>query len=335
MRCRGNASSLPRLSLLLSLFGAVSPLQLAFANWVTEPRGPAATGIAQLSWVLFIVALIVVVIVLALYLFALTSEGAPRGTTPSWSTPFVVIGGIVVPTFILISVLTYSLGKTSALQEVGEGEPITIEVVGNQWWWEVRYPEEGVVTANELRIPVGVPVRLELTSDDVIHSFWVPTLNGKMDLVPGRTNTLIIEAEEVGLYRGSCAEYCGTQHAKMNLLVLAEPRETFEGWLADQRRSAALPDTPLEREGLEVFLSSACVYCHTIEGTNATGDLGPDLTHLASRLTLGAGTIANNRGNLAGWIVNSQALKPGNRMPPMYLEADDLQALLAYLGSLE
>ena len=322
--------------LLFTATGAGSSFGLA--NWLTEPRGVAATAIAELSWVMIIVALVVVVIVLGLYLYAITFGRRPRttapGTAPSWSMPFIIVGGIVIPTIILISVLTYSLGKTAVLQRTGEGEPVVVEVVGNQWWWEVRYPEHDIVTANELRIPVGVPVRLELTSDDVIHSFWVPAFNGKMDLVPGQTNTLMIEADESGIYRGSCAEYCGAQHAKMNLLVSAEPREAFDRWVAQQQRPAAQPDTPLEREGLEVFLSSACVYCHTIEGTNATGDLGPDLTHLASRLSLGAGSIANNRGNLSGWIVNSQAIKPGNRMPPMYLEADDLQALLAYLESL-
>ena len=323
-----------RLPVAMGLVIAGASAGFASANWMLEPRGPAAAAISELSWVMFIIALVVVVIVLCLYLFAVTFGGASPGRTPPWSTPFIVVGGIVIPTIILVSVLTYSLGKTAALQD-RSGDALVVEVVGNQWWWEVRYPEYGIVTANEIRIPVDVPVRLELSSDDVIHSFWVPSLNGKMDLVPGQTNTLTIEADEVGIYRGSCAEFCGTQHAKMNLLVSAEPEEAFQEWLASQQGSSSLPDTPLERKGLEVFLSSACVYCHTIEGTNASGDLGPNLTHLASRLTLGAGTIANNRGNLAGWIVNSQAIKPGNRMPPMFLESNDLQALLAYMESLE
>ncbi|HLU83462.1 MAG TPA: c-type cytochrome, partial [Trueperaceae bacterium] len=211
---------------------------------------------------------------------------------------------------------------------------LTIEVIGHQWWWEVRYPESGVVTANEVVIPVGETVRLELSSVDVIHSFWVPVLNGKMDLIPGQTTSLPLEASLAGEYFGFCAEFCGVQHARMNLLVVAQERSDFDAWLATQQLAAPPPNDATTLAGQQVFLGSACVYCHTVRGTNASGKLGPDLTHLASRRLLGAGALPNTRGNLAGWIVNSQTTKPGNRMPPMYLGGSELQSLLAYLETL-
>jgi cytochrome c oxidase subunit 2 len=306
----------------------------ARAQAVLGVQGPAAAGIADLWWLLLTVASLVVVIVVALYVFAVTAAGNGRSEAPPWSTTFIVVGGMVIPALILVAVLIYSLGATAAL--AGPSEPaVTIEVVGHQWWWEVRYPEHGIVTANEIQVPVGQPVRLELSSVDVIHSFWVPSLNGKMDLVPGQTNTLWIEAGASGIFQGSCAEYCGVQHAKMGLLVSALPPDAFRSWLADQQADASPPDTVERERGLRVFLESPCAHCHTIRGTAATGQVGPDLTHLASRLTLGAGSLANGRGNLGGWIVDSQAVKPGNLMPPMQLDSPRLQSLLTYLEGLE
>lgn len=298
---------------------------------VLGPSGPAAEQIAELWWLMFGVATAVVVIVTVLLLLAIFW---PRQSTPWGGTPFIVVGGIVLPAVILVGLLIYTFSTMSALAAPSR-DALTIEVIGHRWWWEVRYPEEGVTTANELHVPAGQPVRLEVTAADVIHSFWVPELNGKMDLIPGQTNTFWIEAYEPGVYRGQCAEYCGTQHAKMAFLVVSEPQAAFDAWLEQQQQPAPEPTSALVREGQQIFLGSACVSCHTIEGTNASGNAGPDLTHLANRLTLGAGTISNSRANLAGWIVNSQAIKPGNKMPPMNLNPEDLQALLAYLESLE
>jgi cytochrome c oxidase subunit II len=211
---------------------------------------------------------------------------------------------------------------------------VVIEVIGHQWWWEVRYPHEGIVTANEIHIPAGQPVTLRLTSDDVIHSFWVPELHGKLDLNPQQTNTLILQADQPGAYRGQCAEFCGIQHAKMALLVVAQEPAAYAEWVSAQQLVPPPPNTELTEFGQQVFLGSACVYCHTVRGTNATGVLGPDLTHLASRRTLAAATVPNTRGYLAGWIVDPHGLKPGNKMPPTDMSAEELQALLAYLESL-
>jgi cytochrome c oxidase subunit 2 len=218
-------------------------------------------------------------------------------------------------------------------------DAVNIELVGHQWWWEARYkdtdPTREFTTANELHIPVGRPVVVTLRSSDVIHSLWVPNLHGKKDLIPGRTAIMRLRADKPGTYRGQCAEFCGLEHALMVLLVSAEPPAQYEAWAAKQRQPAPPPADDQQARGLQVFLGTSCVMCHTISGTTAQGKLGPDLTHLASRQTIAAGTLPNNRGHLAGWIADPQSLKPGVNMPANALAPDDLQALLAYLESLK
>lgn len=174
-----------------------------------------------------------------------------------------------------------------------------------------------------------------MSSGDVIHSIWIPELHGKIDMIPGRSNSLVIIADQPGEYRGQCAEFCGTQHAKMHFIVVAEPEDRFAAWLERQAQPANEPSNALQLQGREIFLGSGCVYCHTVAGTNANSNFGPDLTHLASRRTLAAGILENNRGNLSGWILNPQVIKPGNKMPPHALSGAELNALLAYLESLE
>lgn len=216
--------------------------------------------------------------------------------------------------------------------------PVQIRVTGHQWWWEVQYrdrePQRWVTTANEIHVPVGSPVVVELRSSDVIHSFWPPNLTGKRDLIPGRENSLWFQADSAGVFRGVCAEYCGYQHAKMAFVVVAEPPERFAEWLSRQRDTAATPTDELSLRGRAVFLGSSCPMCHAIAGTPAGSRVGPDLTHLGSRRTIAAGTLPYNRGNLAGWIMNPQAIKPGAKMPPSSLSPEDLHALLAYLETL-
>lgn len=302
-----------------------------------NPRGPGAAQIAFLAWVLFVIAGIVFVIVMGLLIYALfrRRRGLPGSEPPpGGSRTFVALGGAIIPALILVGVFVLTLGTMRALA-MGREQPLTIRVTGYQWWWEVAYPDHDVVTANEIHIPVGQPVRLELVSGDVIHSFWVPELHGKMDLIPGQTNRFDIEASEAGMFWGQCAEFCGTQHARMAFVVIAQPVDEFAAWIAHQQQPAVVPADGLTRQGQQVFLGSACVYCHAIKGTNASSRFGPDLTHLASRQRIGAGILENNRGNLAGWILNPQTLKPGNKMPPSALTSAELLALLAYLESLE
>ncbi len=325
---------------------------------VVRPQGTGAALIADLWWVMLWIAVAVCAVVITMLIVAIARgraraaedqvaapAGLPRtsrasaqfpatGQPPTWANSLVLSAGVGVPAVILIGLLVYSLSAHRALAVTAE-RPMTIEVIGHQWWWEVRYPDGGFTTANEVVLPVDTQVRLELTSVDVIHSLWVPSLNGKMDLIPGQVTQLPLEASEPTVFWGACAEFCGTQHAKMNLVVRAMRRAAFDAWAENQSRPALQPEDGAAAEGLEVLLGSACVYCHTVRGTNASGRAGPDLTHLASRLTLGAGALPNTRGNLGGWIVNSQTTKPGNRMPPMQLSGPELQSLLVYLETLE
>lgn len=214
-------------------------------------------------------------------------------------------------------------------------EALAIEVVGHQWWWEVRYPEQGVTTANEIHIPVGRPIAFQLTSADVIHSFWVPPLGGKLDALPEDVTTLVLEAGEPGEYRGECAEFCGLQHAKMGLLVVAEPEARFASWVAGRQVAAVEPIEPAAVRGQEVFFRSGCASCHTIEGTAATAAGDPDLTHLASRDTLGAVAVSNTSEHLAEWVADPHSIKSGVEMPATELSDQELDALVAYLETLE
>lgn len=322
--------------LTLGALAACSPVEEATS--ALDPKGHGAAQIADLWWFMLITATIVYVVVmslLAINLFRRRREEPDLTAPPSpRSHLFILIGGAAIPAVILAVLFVLTLNTILNLSPARAGEPLTIEVTGRMWWWEVRYPDQDIVTANELHIPVGQPVRIELMAEEVIHSFWVPELHGKMDLIPGQTNIITIQADEPGAYRGRCAEFCGIQHARMAFYVVAHEAEEFDSWLTGQQQTAAEPQDDLARRGREVFLASNCVYCHTIRGTSAAGRVGPDLTHLAGRLTLGAGTVPNTRGHLAGWVVNAQSIKPGNHMPPVALSAEDLQALLAYLEML-
>lgn len=325
-------------AMLLLMTGAVALGAAASAyaqQSMLDPKGPNAQRIANLSWLLIGLGTIVFVVVMAFVLIAVFRQRRDDGTedeAPGGQR--FIVGGVLASVAILTIVL---VGTFWTLAVLADDEPsgIAIHVVGHQFWWEVRYPDYGVVTANEIHIPVGEPVRLTMTSTDVIHSFWVPELTGKLDLNPNDTNVLTLQADQAGTYRGQCAEFCGLQHALMAFHVVAETPDEFAAWMTRQAQPAAEPSNEIIVRGQEVFLSAACVYCHRVGGTNAEANVGPDLTHFASRQYIAAGTIENNRGNLAGWIVDPQAIKPGNLMPGIDLPPEDLQALLSYLESLE
>jgi cytochrome c oxidase subunit 2 len=212
---------------------------------------------------------------------------------------------------------------------------MTVRVIGHQWWWEFRYPGTDVVTANELHIPARTPVRVDVEAADVIHSFWVPQLNRTIDAIPGRTNSIELYADAPGRYRGQCDEFCGLQHAHMAFYVDADPPAVFRRWLRNQERPAAAPAGAEARAGEREFLNGACSSCHAIRGTSARADVGPDLTHLASRSTIGALTLPNTPANLATWIADSQRVKPGNDMPNILVPPQKLRALVAYLKGLK
>jgi len=323
----------------LLLSGGVTGCATAPAIFV--PKGRAAAEINQLWWLLLILGTVVFVGVMGYLLWALFRRSAPLPDphqppprTRS-STRTVIWGGIVLPLTVLSVVYWATIETLRALADTRSPAPLTIVVTGHQWWWEVTYPDHGFITANELRIPVGEPVQIQLAAADVIHSFWVPQLHGKLDMIPGQTNTFWLEASEPGAYWGLCAEFCGIQHANMLFVVVAEERAAFERWLVGQQAPAPAPTTELARQGEALFWEAGCDQCHAIAGTSAAGRLGPDLTHLMSRRTLAAGILDNNIGALGGWIANPQHVKPGNLMPASSLNGAELQALLAYLMTLE
>lgn len=316
-----------------------------------EPAGPQSIHFFHLfSWFFWILAAIFV-IVMALAARAVTrqhrgieQEPLERVHIPSEATEkrlmTTVGGGILATVLILFGLLIASVTTGKAISELGNKKNgMVVEVTGNQWWWYVRYLNDDasqiVATANEIHIPVGRPVRIRGTSNDVIHSFWVPELNGKRDLIPSRITDEWIEADHPGRYRGQCAEFCGLQHAHMSLWVIADKPEDFEKWKARQLQPAIEPATPELQAGRSVFMKYACVYCHNISGTTASGQVAPDLTHLASRLTIAAGTLPNTKGNLAGWITDPQMVKPGNHMATISIKPEELQPLVDYLESLQ
>src|SRR5437762_11626538 len=264
----------------------------------------------------------------------------PEPTQASENRATKVVSALVVITvLILFALLIGDFFTGNAIYATPDPKALSIKITGHQWWWEVEYqdpqPSEIVTTANEIHVPVGKPVKLELQSNDVIHSFWVPNIHGKKDLVPWHPTTTWFTARRTGEFRGQCAEYCGEQHAHMRLVFVSQPAEEFEFWLGAQKQSAPEPMSDSQRRGRDVFLASQCVMCHPIQGTKARATLGLDLTHIGGRKMIAAGELPNTRGYLAGWILNASALKPGVRMPPNQLSSDDLNSLLDYLESLK
>jgi cytochrome c oxidase subunit II len=250
----------------------------------------------------------------------------------------VILAGGIATTIIVLALSVVSYGAQRAVF-AHEPNPVTVKITGHQWWWEVQYqadsPHLSFITANEIRVPVGRPITVELESADVIHSFWVPSLTGKMDLITGQQNSIQFTARTPGVYRGQCAEFCGLQHAHMAFTVRALPSEEFSKWRDHQNQPAATPNDPLGAQGEQLFRSKGCGLCHSIRGTLAGGQFGPDLTHIASRDTIAAGTLPQTPGTLAAWISDPQHIKPGNLMPKMALRSDELIAILHYLETLQ
>lgn len=303
-----------------------------------DPAGPTAEWMRELFFVMLGGAVVIYVLVMGCLVWAVfVSPGRHPDFRGQW---FIIGGGVAVPAIVLASLLVYSFVMGRELTRALPADALRIEVVGKRWWWEVRYlrpgGEEPVISANEVRLPAGQPVEFLLTSTDVIHSFWVPSLAGKMDMIPGRVNHLVLEADEPGIYRGQCAEYCGGPHALMAFYAVAEPPAAFAAWLEREAQDAPEPEDPFLAAGRDLFLKSGCGACHTVRGTPADGGFGPDLTHLGSRHSIGAGILPNNVGTIAGWIADTQNIKPHNNMPAFNtFSGRELRALSAWLASLE
>ena len=303
-----------------------------------DPKGPGAERIAGVWWLMFGLATAVYVVVAGLIIAAATRgrrvpEGEERPPRIK-DSGFIWFGGVVAPAVILGALAVVTVSATNDLRRVEPGA-LRIEVTGYRWWWDVRYPDDGVVTANEIHIPVGQAVEIGLESADVIHSFWVPELAGKVDQIPGQRNVIRLRADEPGTYRGFCAEFCGLQHAKMQFLVIADPPDEFARWITRRQRPVGGPTGEQAALGQVVFNRSTCGACHAVRGTDARGTSGPDLSDFGSRTTIGAVSIENDAENLAEWIRDPHESKPGNLMPPTYLPPEELDALVAYLEGLE
>jgi cytochrome c oxidase subunit II len=311
---------------------------------VLAPAGIQASSIHALWSLMSWTAVAVFAAVLTAVIVALVRGTANRSkeddsSLPAERTLARAVGAAVGLTVVmLIALLIASVWTGRAVGSLQASSAVTISVTGHQWWWEIQYedaiPSRRVVTANELHIPVHRPIVFKVTSRDVIHSFWIPNLQGKRDLIPGYTTAIWLQADRPGVFRGQCAEFCGLQHAHMALDVVAESDQEFEGWLDSMRQPGRDPPDSTARHGRDVFMQARCAGCHTIRGADAAGQIAPDLTHIATRGTLGAGTLPNTPDNLAAWIEDPQHTKRGNQMPPNPLAADDLQALVAYLEAL-
>jgi cytochrome c oxidase subunit II len=300
-------------------------------------NGSESHRISGVWWLMFGLAAAVYLVVGGfIVVAAVRGRGTQHGRrTRITDHGFIWVGGIIVPLGILMTLAAFTVGTTAALRKPSSRE-LRIDVVGKRWWWAVHYPSLGITTANEIHVPAGQPLVFRLDSDNVIHSFWVPQLAGKVDTIPGQHNYLRVTVRTTGTFRGLCAEYCGTQHANMGFSIIAQTPGDFGRWVArEQSLATRQPSSDAQARGQFVFVNNACAGCHTIKGTAANGDIGPDLTDVGQRRTLGSLTIPNTQGHLAGWIINSQTIKPGNLMPPQSLSPGDLQAVVTYLQSLK
>ncbi len=325
----------------------------------SNTHGPAANRIALLSHAMSITFVLTIVVMWVLLAVALKrNRGSLQEHMPidvGGGQAWVAIGGIAVPLLVLSVFFVFGLVLLADFPIHGDHRPMNmgpmnmgsnaaaskpdILIIGHQWWWEVHYlgdSGEQVTTANEIHIPAHRPVNIELRSADVIHSFWIPSLHGKVDLLPGNVNFIRIEASEPGSYIGQCAEYCGKQHANMRLLLIAQESAAFDEWLANQRKPAVEPTNPETIAGRQAFLAGPCSQCHTVRGTTASGRFGPDLTHIGSRAEIGSDVFPNNNAYLEGWVANAQSLKPGCKMPKItQYDGEQLRSLVAYLRQLQ
>ena len=301
---------------------------------VFDPASPQAHAIRNLWWAMFSVGMVVWIAVTIAMLVAVrtrrAADNACRGKT--------VRVAVFTSVLILLGFLAYDFSVGRALAAHPQ-KALTIEIVGHQWWWEVNYddpsPSKRISTANEIHVPVGEMIQFKLRTADVIHSFWVPNLHGKRDLIPGYVSTHWFRADTVGIYRGQCAEFCGLQHAQMALYIVAEPPVKFAAWLAAASAPHEPPTDSTLLYGRSVFMSTGCALCHSIAGTEARATVGPNLSHFKSRSAIAAGTLANTRANLMRWVRDPSAIKPGVRMPSVALTDNELSALVSYLETLK
>jgi cytochrome c oxidase subunit 2 len=318
----------------------------ACSGWQSalDPRAPQASGVSRLFWIFVAISAVIWILVTAILVVAILRGGRARGGPLNTNLSLerragraVLFGAIATAVIVLaLSVISYATQRTLFSKSPNA---LVVRVIGHQWWWQVQYdadnPDQSFETANEIRIPVGQPVAAKLETRDVIHSFWVPSLTGKMDLINGQQNEIQFTASRAGIYRGQCAEFCGLQHAHMAFTVVALPQDEFDRWRQNELAAARAPTDPRTKQGEVLFRARGCALCHTIRGTLAGGALGPDLTHIASRNTIAAGTLLMTTGALSAWIADPQRIKPGSLMPPSNLSSAEMITIVRYLESLQ
>lgn len=320
-----------------------------------EPHGPAARSIAGLSWMMTIMFLVISVIMWVLFAYAFFRR---RGTLEehepidsAGGEMWIAIGGSAIPLIILTILFVlglqllrdfpiHGMHGAAMYQQMQMSMKPDIQIVGHQWWWEIHYlnddPSQEITTANELHLPVGRSVNIEVETKDVMHSFWIPAVHGKVDLIPGMKNYIRLQASQAGVYPGQCAEYCGAEHSLMRLLAIVQPPDEYEAWLRGQRQPGTQPSSPEAQEGEKIFLAGPCSMCHAVRGTLAGGTVGPDLTHIGSRKMIAANVYQNNDAYLEAWVTHAQSLKPVCQMPNLtQFSGEQLQDLVAYLRQLQ
>jgi cytochrome c oxidase subunit 2 len=318
----------------------VAPSVTLLLAQALDPEGPVADSAAGLWWLMLALGagvFVIFAVFLGVGLVRAQPGDAPEAgpQPPDRFGPWLVGGGVALPLVVIAIVFAATVHAMRDVPTTTPDGALVVEITGYQWWWEVRYPAEGITTANEMHIPVGRAVALRLTSADVIHSFWVPALGGKLDLLPDKTNTLVLEADEPGRHLNRCAEFCGLQHTLMGMDVVAEPPEAFAAWVAGRQRPAAEPAAADGQRGRDVFLGAGgCASCHTVRGSAATGTMGPDLTHVATRASLGAAAVPNTPEDRARWVSDPHTIKRGVAMPAPEISGEQLRDLLAYLNGL-
>ena len=323
--------------LLAAGLGMAAPLDNSVPS-IFDPRSTNAESLYHLSNFVLAITGVIFVVVSSLLAYVMVkfrnrASDVPREPAQVYGSTQIELAWTVIPILIVVVLFLSTARVIHAVQDVAKpAKAVAVTVIGHQFWWEFRYPELGIVTANELHIPVSTPTYLKLLSADTDHSFWIPQLAGKTDLIPNRINEMWMEPHQVGIYLGQCAQYCGTQHAKMLLRVSVESTEDFDAWVDAQKQPASQDEK--EAAGRRIFERTSCVNCHAVGGTNGTGRFGPDLTHLMSRRTISAGAAENTSENLRLWIQNPDAIKPGSLMPAMKLSDEDLDALTRYLETL-
>jgi cytochrome c oxidase subunit 2 len=308
-----------------------------------DPKGPQAERLTDLIWIFTAISAVIWLAVMVVLVLAILRRSPERPDpltlrVPTERRSVMAVGGAAAATLLIVIALTALSFLSQRHLFAKESSAVVIKITGYQWWWDVRYesdhPDQIVSTANELYIPAGEPITVKLAAYDVIHSFWIPSLMGKQDLIPGQDNALQFTAERPGIYRGQCAEFCGWQHAHMGITAVVLPKDQFAAWRTAQIAPAAAPSESIRQKGAAIFQSKACVMCHTIRGTSAGSRVGPDLTHFGSRKTIASATLPMSRGNIAAWVLDPQGIKPGTNMPDIPLAPDEIDPLVSYLEGL-